>query len=77
MGTAVKKVKAVARPFYLAWMRFARLLARLNTFLLMGFSFYVLVLPIGLIRRLFSRPPEPRGWIRRDPLPPDHYRKQY
>ncbi len=77
MGTALKKLKAVGRPFWLIWMRFARLLARVNTFLLMGFSFYVLVLPIGLIRRVFSRTQEAEGWIRREPLAREHYRKQY
>jgi len=77
MGTALKKLKAVGRPFYLAWMRFARLLARVNTLLLMLFSFYVLVLPIGVIRRVFGRSTEPQGWCRRESLAPEHYRKQY
>ncbi len=78
MGTALKKLKAMGRPFYLVWMRFARLLARVNTFLLMAFSFYALVLPIGLIRRVFSGRLEMKeGWVRREPLAPDHYRKQY
>ena len=77
MGTALKKLKAIGRPFYLVWMRFARLLARVNTFLLMAFSFYVLVLPIGLIRRMSASRRDPKGWIRREPLAPDHYRKQY
>jgi len=57
-------------------MKFARLLARVNTFLLMAFSFYVLVLPIGLIRRLVSGE-EPKGWIRREPLAREHFRKQF
>jgi len=77
MGTALKKLKDFGRPFYLVWMRFARLLARVNTFLLMGFSFYVLVLPIGVIRRLAHGAQKPDGWIRREPLAREHYRKQY
>lgn len=77
MGAALKNLKAIGRPFYLVWMKFARLLARVNTFLLMAFSFYVLVLPIGLIRRLSRGAAKPEGWIRRDPLAHDHYRKQY
>jgi hypothetical protein len=76
MGTALRKLKAVGKSFYLVWMRFARQLARVNTFLLMAFSFYVLVLPIGLIRRIGSAQ-KAEGWLRRDPLAPDHYRKQY
>ncbi len=77
MGAALKKLKAVGRPFYLVWMKFARLLARVNTFLLMAFSFYLLVLPIGLIRRLARGAEKPEGWNRREPLAPDHYKKQY
>ncbi|RPJ53168.1 MAG: hypothetical protein EHM23_31480 [Acidobacteria bacterium] len=77
MGTALKKLTAVGRPFWLTWMRFARLLARVNTFLLMAFSFYVLVLPIGVIRRVSGRMLQHEGWVRREPLSPEHYRKQY
>ncbi len=74
----MNKLRAAGRPFCLAWMKLARLLAGTNTFLLMGFSFYVLVLPIGLARRLFGGRLEwTDGWIRREPLAPDHYRKQY
>jgi hypothetical protein len=58
-------------------MRFVRRLAALNTFVLMAFSFYILVLPIGLVRRILARGKEQEGWIRREPLAPDHYRKQY
>jgi len=52
-------------------------LGRINNVLLLAFSFYVILLPISLCRRLFRRNPPDSGWHPRPPLPKDHFRKQY
>ncbi len=50
---------------------------RFNNTLLMTISFFLLVWPTGLVRRLLSRKRGNRGWLERHPLPKDHYRRQY
>ena len=52
-------------------------LGRINSVLLLTFSFYVILLPISLCRRLLSGRQSDSGWQARAPLPRDHFRKQY
>ncbi|SNY49506.1 hypothetical protein SAMN06297280_1440 [Arsukibacterium tuosuense] len=40
---------------YRLWMAFARVMAWLNTRLLLGIVFYLLILPLGLVLRLFGK----------------------
>ena len=42
------------RHVYGLWMRFGLLIGRITTPLLLGVLFYVLITPVGLIRRLFG-----------------------
>lgn len=59
-------------------LKLAKLMGLINTFILLVFSFYILVLPTSLLYRLFARSgDESRGWRHREPLPKDHFRKQY
>lgn len=44
-------------PVYRGWMRFAEVLAWINTRLLLGAVFYAMITPIGVIARLFGRDP--------------------
>ena len=43
------------RPFRAAWMRFAEVIGAVNNRILLGLVFFVLITPIGLVRRLTSR----------------------
>lgn len=52
-------------------------LGHINSYVLLTVSFYLILTPISLARRIFVRRRDSRGWIRREPLPPDHFRKQY
>lgn len=57
--------------------RVALRIGHVNTTLLLGLSYYLILLPISLIRRTVSRPRQSPGWIDREPLPPNHFEKQH
>jgi hypothetical protein len=68
------------RLLCLPWWGFQRLgraLGRFNNAILMALSFFLLLWPTGLFRRLVHRRDPSRGWIARDPLDRGHYRRQY
>ena len=44
-------------PVYRAWMGFALLLSKVTTPIFMGIVFFLTILPIGLLIRLFKRNP--------------------
>ena len=77
----------VLTPIYFPWMWLARILAFVNTHLLLGFVFYTLITFIGLGMRLLGRDPLDRKilpdsdsyWQRREsPLfSRDHYLRQF
>ncbi|MFH1964405.1 MAG: hypothetical protein ABIJ42_02585 [Acidobacteriota bacterium] len=52
-------------------------IGKVNTFLILCVSFYVVLLPMGLLRRVFSRRRQPQTWRKREPLNPDHFKKQF
>lgn len=43
------------RPLYLGWMKLALALAWINTRILLGLFFYLVLTPIGLLMRLFGK----------------------
>ena len=45
----------VLRPVYTGWMKLAFVLAWVNTRLLLGLFFYLVMTPIGLLLRLFGK----------------------
>ncbi len=45
------------RPLYGIWMRFGHLIATINTRLILGLIFYLIVTPIGLAMRLLGADP--------------------
>jgi hypothetical protein len=67
--------RAVLRPLYLGWMKFAFLLGWVNTRLILGVFFYLILTPIGMAMRLFGRDPLYRKfdrkatsyWVKRAP----------
>ena len=52
-------------------------IGKVNTFLILCVSFYVVLLPMGLLRRVFSRRSQPQTWTKREPLNPAHFKKQF
>ncbi len=77
----------VLTPIYFPWMWLARILAFVNTHLLLGFVFYTLITFIGLGMRLLGRDPLDRKilpdsdsyWQRRESplLSREHYLRQF
>jgi len=74
-------------PVYRAWMLLAQGLLWINTRILLGLVFFLMVTPLGLLMRLFGRDPMERRfdrraatyWSKREPLPKDpaRFRRQY
>lgn len=48
------------RPVYFGWMRFGLLMSRVTTPLILGIIFFVVLLPMGLIAKLFRPDPMAR-----------------
>jgi hypothetical protein len=72
-------VRPVLRPIYVLWMRFAVVLAWVNTRLILSVFFYGILTPVGFVLRLQGKDPLTRGldrsastyWIKRKPEPFD------
>jgi hypothetical protein len=72
-------LKPILRPIYVLWMKFAYVLAWVNTRVLLGIFFYGVITPVGLVRRLLGRDPLTRKidqsqssyWTKHDPRPFD------
>lgn len=68
-------VRPVLRPLYVLWMRFAMVLAWVNTRLILGIFFYGILTPVGFILKLQGKDPltrtidrtAPTYWIKRAP----------
>jgi hypothetical protein len=45
----------ILRPVYMAWMKFAFVLAWVNTRLLLGVFFFLILTPVGCLMRLFGK----------------------
>jgi hypothetical protein len=83
-------VPAVAYPAALfwphkGWMFVGHILGWINTRIILGLVFYVVVTPIGIIRRMLGKDPMGRKIrpeldtyrVKRDPRPASHLTKQY
>jgi len=73
-------------PVERLWMKFAGALAYVNTRIILTVLFYTIMVPVGLVVRLFNDPldrklgqGEASDWIMREPKPvdPDRYRMQF
>jgi len=71
---ALKKLWQAVRSVLLV---IGRAMGRINAFVLLSFSFYLILFPLGLLRRLFGKKSAAAGWLPREPLEPDHFKKQY
>jgi Saxitoxin biosynthesis operon protein SxtJ len=75
----------ILAPAYRAWMKLAEVLAWVNTRILLGFVFYGVVTPIGLLMRLRGRDPMRRQFDRQGqsyrvactPRPATHMLRQF
>lgn len=52
-------------------------IGRINTFLILSLSYYVVLFPMGLVRRLLSRRKTAQSWKKREPLPASHFDRQF
>ena len=78
MSRPLSRLRRGLKPLEKLWMSLARGLGRINTFLLLLLSFYVILLPTSLMRRVFGGSRKAStGWVRRESLAQDHYHKQY
>lgn len=50
------------RPVYWAWMKLGLIISRITTPLILGIVFFVVIMPIGLIRRVFGKDSMSRGF---------------
>jgi hypothetical protein len=72
-------VRPVLRPIYVLWMRFAVVLAWVNTRLILSVFFYGILTPVGFVLRLQGKDPLTRRlnhtastyWVKREPKPFD------
>jgi hypothetical protein len=48
-------LQPLLKPVYIAWMKFAQVLAWINTRVILGIAFYLIVTPMGLMLRLFGK----------------------
>ncbi len=68
-------IPRMLRPFYAAWMRFASILAWVNTRVLLSVFFLLVLTPIGLVMRLMRKDlldkkidhPAKSYWVKRAP----------
>jgi hypothetical protein len=77
----------VLAPVERGWMRFAGVLAYVNTRIILGVVFYLVLVPIGVLRRLLKGDPLGRHvdpnttshWVKREPaaVDPESYRRQF
>ena len=71
-------MKKFFKVFGQAFKRFGMAVGHFNTGLLMVISFYLLVFPFGLVRRILGKRSRAKsGWIQRGELKSDHFEKQY
>ncbi|HJQ82792.1 MAG TPA: SxtJ family membrane protein [Candidatus Binatia bacterium] len=77
----------ILEPVRRGWMRFGMLLGEVNSRIILGVMFYVVIAPVGFVLRTFFRDPLDRKlddgktstWIRREraPVDPARYEQQF
>jgi hypothetical protein len=77
----------ILRPVEKGWMRFAAGLAYVNTRIILTLLYYILFMPVGLIRRMLGKDGlnlklgtgESSDWVKREvqPVDPARYRMQF
>ena len=70
-------MKRALQILWQAFQRLGRFIGTVNTTLIIILSFYLLVLPIALLRRIFGHRKKRIGWIPRSALDSRHFERQY
>ena len=79
-------VPGILGPVHRAWMAFAMVLGHINTRIILGVVYYLVITPVGLVMRLFRDPldrslrkPSESQWIKRElgPVDPARYEHQF
>jgi hypothetical protein len=70
-------MRTVLRALRALLLKIGKVLGRINATLLLLVSFYLILLPISLVRRALTRRQETTGWLERPPLARDHFKKQF
>ncbi len=52
---------ATLGPVYRGWMKFGHVMGTVNTRILLAFTFYVVIFPLGLVMRVFHKDPMGRA----------------
>ncbi len=53
-------VPMALNPIYKVWMRFGLMMSKIMTPLIMGIVFFIVITPVGLLRRVFAKDPMAR-----------------
>lgn len=85
LGLAALIEPSSLRLFYQVWMKFGQGLGWINNRILLGLVFYLVLTPIGLIRKLTARDPLNLRFekdlesyrVEKKPRPSDHMLKQF
>jgi hypothetical protein len=87
LGLGFILIPSRLRPVYAAWLKFAHFLGRVITTLILTLSYYFVITPAGLIKRLFGGRPLPVShdkealsyWVVRDEpaQPKERFLKRY
>jgi hypothetical protein len=78
-------IPTALRPVYTVWMAVGEVLGRINTKIILGLAFYIVVTPIGLVLRLMGHDPmrrrfEPKAAsyrVTKEPRPASHLKKPF
>jgi hypothetical protein len=70
-------MRRVLRALRAILLKIGKVLGRVNTTLLLLVSFYLILLPISLVRRAFKSKEVKQGWLQRPPRARDHFKKQF
>ncbi len=78
-------VPTALRPVYTVWMAVGEVLGRINTKIILGLAFYIVVTPIGLVLRLLGHDPmrrrfEPKAAsyrVPKEPRPVSHLKMPF
>ena len=83
--TPALMVPTALRPVYTVWMAVGEVLGRINTKIILGVAFYIMVMPIGLVMRLLGHDPmrrkfDPRAAsyrVPKEPRPASHLKMPF
>lgn len=78
-------VPTVLRPVYTVWMAVGEVMGRINTKIILGLAFYIVVTPIGLVMRLMGHDPMRRRFdpqaasyrLPKEPRPASHLKRPF